>query len=174
MCSHKSHLSQQVCQLFVDLGPEGGTRYVDEGLSVHFPGHLQLFQSSQGFLFRRFKALSNDSWMKTLQQEIKGSYRKKIYPDVNMWDSRAKSHKENMVTVSKRLVLVSLYLRHVEVSLLQELADDEDVRGGSISCDVILRRGNLCNKRGCRVLNLLQMTRKKRFWQLFIQEAGFI
>lgn len=72
------------------------------------------------------------------------------------------SHKENMVTVSKRLVLVSLYLRHVEVSLLQELADDEDVRGGSISCDVILRRGNLCDERGCRVLNLLRTTRKKK------------
>lgn len=67
-----------------------------------------------------------------------------------------------MVTVSKRLVLVSLYLGHVEVSLLQELADDEDVRGGSISCDVILRRGNLCDERGCRVLNLLRTTRKKK------------
>ena len=48
-----------------------------------------------------------------------------------------------MVTVSKRL---ALYLRHVEVSLLQELADDEDVRGGSISRDVILRRGNLSDE----------------------------
>lgn len=72
------------------------------------------------------------------------------------------NHKENMVTVSKRLVLMSRYLRHVEVSLLQELADDEDVRGGSISCDVILRRGNLCDERGCRVLNLLRTTRKKK------------
>lgn len=66
-----SHLSEQVCQLCVDLGSEGGACYVDEGLSVHFPSHLHLLQSSQGFLFRRLKALCNDSRMKTLQQETK-------------------------------------------------------------------------------------------------------
>lgn len=77
LCSPMSHLSEQVCQLFVDLSPEGGACYVDEGLSVHFPSHLQLLQSSQGFLLCCLKALSNDPWMKTLQQEIKGSYGRK-------------------------------------------------------------------------------------------------
>ncbi len=78
-----SHLSEQVCQLCVDLGPEGGAGYVDEGLSVHFASHLHLLQSSQGFLFCRLKALCDDSWMKTLQQEIKQSYRREYI--VKMW-----------------------------------------------------------------------------------------
>lgn len=65
-----SHLSKQVCQLCVDLGPEGGACYVDEGLSVHFPSHLHLLQNSQGFLFCCLKALSNDSWVKTLRHKI--------------------------------------------------------------------------------------------------------
>ena len=50
-----------------------GLCYVDERLSVHLPSHLQLFQNSQGFLFRCLKALSNDSWMKTLQEENNGN-----------------------------------------------------------------------------------------------------
>lgn len=66
-----SYLSEQIRQLCVDLSPEGGACDVDEGLSVHFPCHLHLFQNSQGFVFCRLKALSNDSWMETLQQEIK-------------------------------------------------------------------------------------------------------
>ena len=48
------------------------------------------------------------------------------------------------------------HLWHVEVSLLQQFTDDEDVGGGSVSCDVILRRGNLSNQRRCWVLNLLK------------------
>lgn len=66
----RTHLSEQVCQLLVDLGPEGGTSYVDEGLSVHLLGHLQLLQSGQGFVFCCLEALSDDSRMKTLQQQI--------------------------------------------------------------------------------------------------------
>lgn len=37
-----SHLSEQISKLFVDLGPEGGACYIDEGLSVHFPSHLHI------------------------------------------------------------------------------------------------------------------------------------
>lgn len=66
-----SHLSEQVCQLCVDLGSEGGACDVNEGLSIHFPSHLYFLKNSQRFLFCCLKALGNDSWMKTLQQTIK-------------------------------------------------------------------------------------------------------
>lgn len=62
-----SHLSKQVGQLFVDLGPEGGACYTDECLSVHFPSHLQLLKSSCGFMACCLKTLGNDSWMEALQ-----------------------------------------------------------------------------------------------------------
>lgn len=83
-----SHLSEQVCQLCVDLGPEGGACHIDEGLSVHFPSHFQLLQSSQGFLFRRLKPLGDNSWMKTLQQEIKGSYIQFQYLQINRYSKQ--------------------------------------------------------------------------------------
>lgn len=41
-----THLSEQVCQLCVDLGPKGGARNINEGFSVHFLGHFQLLQNS--------------------------------------------------------------------------------------------------------------------------------
>ena len=69
-----SHLSEQVCQLCVDLGPEGGACNIDERLSVHFLSNLDFLQNSQGFLFCCLKAFCNDSWMKTLQQVSKGNY----------------------------------------------------------------------------------------------------
>lgn len=48
------------------------------------------------------------------------------------------------------------HLWHIEVSLLQQFTNDEDIWRGSVSSYVVLRRGNLCNERRRRVLNLLR------------------
>lgn len=63
-----THLSQQVSQLFVDLGHEGGLRYIEQGFPVHFPSYLHLFQGSHGFLFCCLKPQCYDCWMKTLNK----------------------------------------------------------------------------------------------------------
>lgn len=48
------------------------------------------------------------------------------------------------------------YLWHIKIRLFQEFSNDEDVWGGSISCDIILCCGNFCNEWCCGMLNLLQ------------------
>lgn len=56
------------------------------------------------------------------------------------------------------------YLWHIEICLLQQFSNDEHIGSGSVSCDVILRCGNLCNEWCCRVLNLLQEKKKGGLW----------
>jgi len=61
-----AHLCEEVCQLLVDLGSEGGARHADQSLPVHLSRDLHLLQDRQGLLLSRIEALGDDPGMDAL------------------------------------------------------------------------------------------------------------
>jgi len=51
---------------------------------------------------------------------------------------------------------MSNHLRNVQISLLEQLPNDEYIRGCAVSCDVILGSGNSSNQGSSWVLDLLE------------------
>ena len=165
------YLGQEVCEFLMDFRAKRGSGDVDEHFTSHLLLLLQLIQNLthnsshfihlhdydgrwspaflkvvsylQRFGFRKLETFCHDARMKTLNKQ-------------KPFENIARLRRWTWFGIGSLFVK---YLADVHIRLLEEFADDQHVRSGSVACDVILCCRNARNERRCRVLNLLKMNK---------------
>lgn len=63
---------------------------------------------------------------------------------------------------------ITEYLRYVKVCLFQKFSNNQNIGSGSISSNVILCRSYFSDQRGCRMLNLLEIKKKRNSFNIIV------